>query len=320
MDPPKTPMPLPRLLSFPGEVEKCAEVAAVNKNELGFAVDLFRTWARVDLNPHIARWSREVESPVIGISLLLHLQAMRLYRSVIEDSARCEAVSGMALARIIFENTLALSFVSKPEVFIEAYQSKDNNGKLKWRAKPGTNNLDRGLRALLYIHSQDLAEQRLANMWKSKPDRAQIGTKYGALHGPHDAKDFAKSTIGAVWTEVLDNTHHYSGLKVEQLAKCLDPTLDLWYDVVYRMQSHTVHANDAHRQARVLADGRRGASIYSELREVRVALYTATGVFLANIAAINNHFGLGQTMDDTINELSRQFNVVFGTESNASAT
>lgn len=308
MDLENRPNPLPRLFRFPGEEEQCAEISRELKDELEFAISLFRTWARIDLNPHIGKWYEEIDQVVIDVSCLLHLQTTRLYRSVIEEAARGEAISGVTLARTMFETTLALWFVSKDQVCIEAFKNTKGN----WSARPGSNNLDRLLRAKLYVHSHDLAEQRFADNLKAKPDREQIGRNYALLHGGLDAWDFAEAQIGKVWTEVLDNKRHYSGLNVEQLAQCLDPQLSLWYDVVYRMQSFTVHANDALRLFRVLKDGKRTGALYSQFGEVRFALYTATGVFLTSLTALNNHFGLGAKLDGDINALGVSFNDVFG--------
>lgn len=302
------PNPLPRVFRFTLEKVRSDEISSVLKEELEFAVSLFRMWVKIDLNQYIGEWHQEIDQLVIDVSCLLHLQTTRLYRSVIEEAIRGVAISGVTLARTMFETTLALWFVSKEHVGIEAFRNSKNN----WSAKPGTNNLDRLLRARLYIHSHDLAEQRFANNLKAKPDREQIGKNYALLHGELNARDFAEAQIGKVWIEVLENKRHYSGLNVEQLAQCLDPQLSLWYDVVYRLQSFTVHANDALRLFRVLEDGKRTGALYSQFGEIRFALYTATGVFLTSIAALNNHFGLGAKLDREINELWLTFNSKFG--------
>jgi hypothetical protein len=76
---------------FPGEEQRSAEVQENLAPAFELAEGLYSFWLTAEKD----RWLAKSALPPLGIHLtmLLDVQALRLFRSVIEDCRRCEAFS-----------------------------------------------------------------------------------------------------------------------------------------------------------------------------------------------------------------------------------
>jgi hypothetical protein len=326
--------------SFPDEAGESARIQRELTDHFALATEIFRFWQNHDKQPHTERWEalerekqplfadeNEIDpAGVVDVAMLLSNQAFRQFRSVLEDCSRCEAIGAMAVSRSLFETTLALWFVAKDDIKLETRTvikeaSTCPNCKQaltkreeKLTVFQGETILDRRIRANMYVLFPYLEKLRISNHLSSQPGKNELAKALVDDESPLDIRALAEKKIGPEWTAILSTKGSYSGLNVQALAKLIDPTLDYWYEAIYRLQSGTAHGTDAIRHFRRTPEGQRTCAVFSANREVSSALTTGMRIFLVNIAGLQNHFGFGDGMDEAILDFSKRIDELPGVD------
>jgi hypothetical protein len=78
------------------------------------AESLFNYWLDQDKN----HWRAGVPLDSANLALILDVQAIRLFRSIVNDCRRAEASTASILTRTLFETVLAVLFLLKKDVRI----------------------------------------------------------------------------------------------------------------------------------------------------------------------------------------------------------
>src|SRR5262245_45082988 len=99
---------------FPDEDARSAEVQENLAELFNLAESSFNYWFDQDKN----NWMAGVPMVTANLALTLDVQALRLFRSIVQDCKRDEAFSASILTRTLFENLLAVLFLLKGDVRI----------------------------------------------------------------------------------------------------------------------------------------------------------------------------------------------------------
>src|SRR5258708_1305400 len=93
--------------AFPGEVESSAEMQQNLAAWFDLAGRIHNFWLTYPKDEPKTKLPRLV----VSVAEMLDVQAMRQFRSVVEDCRRCEAFNANIIARSMFETVMAQRFV-----------------------------------------------------------------------------------------------------------------------------------------------------------------------------------------------------------------
>lgn len=302
---------------FPEEQDRSDSIRLALGTQFEFAERVYRVWLRARKDKYLARST--LSGRVLDLSMLLNIQACRLFRSAIEQCERCDGFTGNILTRSLFETVLALLFVLKRSVCIIAEPELDKNGKPKpgrYRAKAPTkknrgarkDSLSRDFRADLYIAHGVFQSESLARKCAMTPGLLRA-SKSKRLKVGQSLVTAIDAAIGPEWLSIVHGST-YSGLSLADLSRLLDRGLYRWYATVYTIQSGMAHAADAHRHATLHADGI-GPNYFSTEPEIRETVQAAVVMLLICMMIMQEQVGFGPSIRMQLDAFKKEFNRVF---------
>jgi uncharacterized protein DUF5677 len=219
---------------LPDEAEARAKLSELFRKQFAemdelhdFSVKLIPFPLRIDAQPHLDR-------STVDVALALYVKASRQFRGI---QLLCEAGLGTdayALARNLFETTLAVCFVLQPR-----FIPKRNGRRLtRVKGKP----LSSRFRARLYIANLAFEQERMLRHWRTTTGLRRVAARTTDASIRKRVID-AEAVIGPDWTERLKQSHSYSGLSIKDLADSLN--LRTSHATFYRSASWSTHATDA---------------------------------------------------------------------------
>lgn len=308
---------------FPGEERRTTEIQENLREQFEYCEHIYKFWIETDFD----RWMEkaQVNERVCLLVGILHVQAFRLYRSIVEECKRGEAFAARILCRSLFETVAALLFVLKPTVCI----------RLEPKMKKGARTTDSagrpGATAVAIKRSESVAKDRLSNEFRARlyiahafieleEHETKCATTDG-LKGIHrrakarvDKTEIAmiEAEIGLEWSYVLRNyPFSYSGLTVKRLCKMLHKQMLKWYETIYNFQSRDVHAANALDHFR-FTNGRDGElNAISTDDEVLRVLQGAAIQFRAIIAIMEEYIGFGPGNPSSIAFFDKEYDRLF---------
>jgi hypothetical protein len=281
------------------------------------AESLFNYWLDQDKN----HWRAGVPTLSANLALILDVQALRLFRSIVQDCRRAEAFTASILTRTLFETVLAVLFLLKKDVRIivePVYQKNAPHGTppIGYAAKPRSKNskrtlrhrLSRELRATLYMaHNYFMLEGRHIKSLGRSPGMYHKARQLKKSVDPKVATEY-ESEVGPQWTHILRHSGSYCGLSIENLAAVLGEPLTRWYDTVYHFQSCDVHALNS-LQHLDIHDGTRLKALYvSPDQAVYQSLRAAVGMFFAHMQILHENLDFGADVSTGFDSLTRKYN------------
>ncbi len=306
---------------FPGEKKRAAEVQEKLADAFNLAEALFNFWLTAEKDEWIAKST--LPTAGIHLSMMLDVQALRLFRSVIEQCRRCEGFNASILARSLYESVLGVGFllVEDLRIIVEPIVSRGppaaasptaSGYRAKFRSKgvkrTAKHRLSRELRAnLYYAHSLFQDQERGLEILERVP---RYKKKVKELKKTIDIALIAEKDkeIGPEWSYILrHHPHTYSGLSVADLARVLDQSLSWWQQIIYPFQSRAVHANDPLKHIEISAEHRMRASFLSTNSQVYESLRTAITMFFVHIRILHENIGFGTDVDIAYSSLKRKF-------------
>jgi hypothetical protein len=299
---------------FADEDARSAEVQGNLMDLFKLAESSFNYWFDQDKN----NWRAGVPMLTANLALTLDVQALRLFRTVIQDCKRAEAFTASILTRTLFENLLAVLFLLKKDVRIIVEPTKGTPSgttpakfaaKLKSQTTRRTakHQLSRELRANLFMahyyftqegqHIESLA--RFPGMYhKAKQLKKNVD--------PAVAAEYERE-IGPAWSYILRKSNYYSGLSVRDLARVLDKSLLQWYDTVYHFQSCDGHAINL-LQHLAIQDGASVKAIYASTdHTVNQTLRAAIDMFLTHIQVLHQNLDFGTDASTAFASLTKKY-------------
>ncbi len=193
----------------------------------------------------------------------MNTQALRLFRSVVEQVRRCETYSATILTRTLFETLLAVAFLVKKDIRIIVDPIRPKPGSpppttAKYVAKIRSKGLKRTRKHLLSYELRMLLFQAYDYFWLQKTGLNGIA-KYPGMSG--NVRQFKckldpaiiqgyEQAIGPEWTYILKNSDNYAGLSVSDRARMAGRSFLRWYGALYSFQSRAVHGIDIHHHQR----------------------------------------------------------------------
>lgn len=310
------------MLRFPGEEEREKEIGENLRDQLAYWDSLYKHWLE---NEH-DRWAAKAGLPgrVYLLVSALNIQSLRLYRSVVEECKRGEAMSATILCRSLFETIVALLFALKPKVAIRLAIKKDKlgndvlvNGRPQAAAKlvPLTKAkkgdlLTPELRATLYFAHAFIEHEDAADTFATKRGLKKF---HRGARKHVDAAEMAEieREIGKPWSYVLRNhPRNYCGLSISKLCRYLDPQLGKYYDTIYSIQCGDVHAANARRHLRHTGEGMAGQAV-SDVGETLIPLKGATLLFKGILDIMDEYVGYGVGNRIAMRHFEREYNRIF---------
>jgi hypothetical protein len=255
--------------TFRNEEQRAAEVRARLAPAFELAEGLFNFWLTAEKDSWIAK---STLSPLsLHLAMLLDVQALRLFRSVIEQSRRCEGFCATILSRSLYESVLGVAFLlmKRVQIIVEAKGPAGTPGAKAFQAKASSkgikptrkDSLSHELRAnLYYMHAFIQQRERALEIIGRYPGNKR---RVKRLEKTLDRSVIVEQekAIGPAWSYILRHQPHtYSGLTIEELAKVLHKSLFRWRHTVYPFQSRAVHANDPFKHVE-MAPGEEGARL-----------------------------------------------------------
>jgi hypothetical protein len=302
---------------FPEERKRSESIRLALDTQFEFAERAYRVWLRTPKDKYLARST--LSGHVLDLSMLLNIQACRLFRAAIEQCERCDGFTGNILMRSLFQTVLALLFVLKRNVRIIVEPEFDRNGKPRpgrYRAKAPTkknrgtrrDSLSRDFRADLYIAHGAFQPESLARKCAMAPGLLRASKSKGLKLG-QSLVTAIHAAIGPEWLSIVRSST-YSGLSLAELAKLLDRGLYRWYSTVYSIQSGMAHAADAHRHAILDADGV-VPNYFSTEREIRETIQGAVLMLLICMIIMQEQIGFGSSIQMQLDGFKSEFNQLF---------
>ncbi len=302
---------------LPGEQNRSAELQGNLADLFNLAESLFNYWLGQDKNS----WRAGVPMEAANLALILDVQAVRLFRSIVEDCKRAEAFTASILTRTLFETVLAVLFLLKKDVRIivePVYPKGAPRGTtpIGYAAKPRSKNtkrtakhrLSRKLRATLFMaKSYFTLEGRHIESLSKYPGMTNKAKQLKKSVDPGIAAEY-EHEIGSQWTSVLRRSDSYSGLSIENLAAVLDKSLARWYRTVYHFQSCDSHAVNA-LQHLDLHNATTCKAIYvSPDSAVYQSLRAAVGMFFVHMRILHDNLDFGPDASIAFASLTRKHN------------
>lgn len=300
---------------FRGYGERSSELHEKLADLFSVAESLFNFW----LDQERDRWTENIPIQCRNLALIQDAQALRLFRSVVEECHRCEGFSASILSRSLYETVLSVAFLLKKDVriFVEPWVPKGSppgTPPSKYIAKFRSSGKKRSRRHLL---SREFRAELLLAYDFFQLEGAGIDSisKYRGFH--HKAKKLRKSidakfqaniekSIGPAWTWILQHSNTYAGLSVKDLAGVLNRELLRWYETVYHFQSRAVHAFDPHKHLEVTDDDELCGAYLSSNTDIYQSLRSAVGMFVVHIHLIQENIGFGAAVDMAMESLLRK--------------
>lgn len=310
---------------FPEEEERSTDV----KDNLPLSFDLaeaaYNFWLMAEKDSWIAKCS--LPPLAVNLAMLLDVQALRLFRSLIEQCQRCEAFNASILARSLYETVLGVGFLLKEDVriIVEAKLAQPKVGI----GPPSVTGYHAKLKSKLAKRTQ---KHRLSREVRGKVYYAhsvfqqfERGPKILRLFGsglrikPKEKKEIKKllaeqmAIIGPQWSYILRHEpYSYSGLRINKLAIAVDKSLYRWYRTIYPFQSRAVHGNEPLKHFQ-RATGNRGHSLFlSRDSDVYEALRTGITMFLVHLGILKDNVGFGPDLEIAFASFKRKMDRMKG--------
>jgi hypothetical protein len=237
-----------------------------------FSVGIMSFPLRIESRPDLDRSTADV-------GLALYVKACRQFRGI---QLLCEGGLGSdawALARNLFEATLAVCFVLEPRFT----PKKDGKRVPKVKGKP----LSSRFRARLYIANLAFEKERMLGQWLKTRGLRRTAKRASRLAIEERVRQ-AEAVIGADWTRRLKQTRSYSGLSIKDLAESLKLTTS--YATFYRSASWPTHSTDAD----MIFSAESTLDIAPSPRGVGEAATAASILLLRCIDVVNHGMRLGK--------------------------
>jgi len=219
---------------LPDEVEAREKLTQLFSSEFARMSELHDLAVGIVSFPLTIESAPDLDRSTADVALGLYVKALRQFRAI---QLLCEGGLGTdawALARNLFETTLALCFVLQPRF----RPKKDGRQLPSVRGKP----LSRRFRARLYIANVVFERERMLGQWQ-KTRGLRRTAKRAARVAVEERVKQAEIVIGSEWADRLKRSRSYSGLSIKDLAASLKLTTS--YATFYRMASWPTHAADA---------------------------------------------------------------------------
>jgi hypothetical protein len=306
---------------FPGEEERTAEVAKELHGLLNVAESLHNFWLTHPKDEWIQK--SKLSSRVVNVAVMLDIQASRLFRAAIEECRRADAYAANILTRTLFETVLALRFLLAGEdlrIAVEQAKTKkgkapkvDDAGKPVYCSKIPTPSMPEALihlltrekRADLFLAHAFFQDVRSSEKLTAFPGIEENVRKLQA--GAAASIASYEKEIGVEWSSILHNSHEFSGMNVETLAKLMGKPFEQWYDAIYHLQSINVHAGGSIRNIHIKDDQKLQAAFVSSVSEVRQVLPTSITMFFIAIDTIHEAVGYGPDVDHAYASIKRRY-------------
>ncbi|MEX2306208.1 MAG: hypothetical protein WD738_01365 [Pirellulales bacterium] len=308
------------MLEFPGLAKRVEEIQGQNREALDLAARMFSTW----INFPIIHWLRESElfGVILSLSYMLHFQACRQFRSVVELCKIGEGANAIILTRSLFETALAANFNLAETLYIvvapklgQKYGNPPKQEVLKdtWIARAPWKGeqcapLSREKRALIY-EAHCMAQGYKVAKGISERQLAATGE---VLELDTDILDAAKRRLGPEWAYIQSHRPHtYSGLNLKDLADVSGRLFQNLY-TTYSDQSREVHGVDPISKVNVNhATGEVGAQWFSRDNTIKEVLFLANTLFFTFAITLNNNIGLGEEMDKALEGYFEELQTVY---------
>jgi hypothetical protein len=197
-----------------------------------------------------------IDSTVVFVALGLYVKACKQHRSVQLLARAGLSPDALAIARNLFETTLALVFILRKQIRLRRGFSPAHPSGLSLSAiqrRP----LSTRFRARLYqanlVFEQERTRDEFARTPRIKREARRITKRLPQLIAE------AEKAIGPEWTRRLRQARSYSGVSLKELA--LSMGFRGAYATHYRFASWTVHALDLNRY--IAFDPSKNASMIS---------------------------------------------------------
>lgn len=241
---------------------------------------------------------RGLSWPVVWLSLGLYTKIMKQGRAVI---ALCElglVKDAGAIERCMFEALLALQYVLKVRKPILADGKPISEVKVQL-GTPGPNGqypprmlkkvkpLTTQMRAKLYHAYGCIQTEEELNEY-IELNRQDLIKEMGDQTIIRQLAKNAKRAIGPAWAERQSFTHHYSGVKIKDLARSYG--LEDFYASVYRHQSNTVHGTDGND---FYSNDPLRLDIGPSPGKIQSILFITSAMVMGAVDTLNGRLGLG---------------------------
>jgi hypothetical protein len=259
-------------------------------------------------------WREQSTLPnyVRNCSGLIDIQAIRKFRSVVEECRRGEARNAAIILRSLFETLLVQTFILTPRLAIMV--APDPKSPNKFRAcapsakhRPAKKDwLSREFRAQLYVTFN--VAQANKGMRRLSAGRKRLSKEVDKLQQKAGTEVAAQTLkdIGPEWVSIHKESDSYSGLRVGDLARLLRKDLSAWQQSPYHFQSKDVHAVN-YTPYLNLDGGAITARYISTDREVRVVMHEALCIMLTIIFGQQRFVFRNRELLQTLHSFRRSF-------------
>jgi hypothetical protein len=288
------------LIQFPDEEKKIAQLRSELQGHFSLAERLYSYWlTRPEnayfLNGSMTPWPRTANVPreTVDLAMILNVQLLRLFRSVVEECARGESLGANILARGLYETTLALHYILKDEIHVFVGPTKGRGHQVKVQSSKSVDkqeSLTRSQRAIFYIAHDYLSRQKHTRQLGLIPEMATVVAERKAQDPPH-FDEVIRRKIGDTWYSILKDSSSWTGLKIRDLATLLGPVFETWHIIVYPVQSHMGHSADALQHfGETSEDSQLYLKPFSTRKEISAVLLISTAMFLGALRGIQDCF------------------------------
>jgi hypothetical protein len=286
---------------LPGEVPARRQVRA-GHGVLLRDTNLFHTFAVSLLDRDVLNIQglRDLDPVVALVTVGLFTKACWQHRSVQLLARAGLGADALALARCLFETTLALGFVLKDRVRLR----RDGGFLPPVPGRP----LNSRLRARLYLANIAFENARTLNEYqRTKGLKRFRGAAAARAEVARQVGD-GEQAVGSQWSDRLRAKRTYSGVSIKDLALSLG--LGPTYKTLYKYASWSVHALDLTHFVTFPAGEDRPPHLQLAPHEgeVRRVIDVSNAILLSCVRTFNRRFRLGE--DQNVEEHARQLNLV----------
>lgn len=296
-------------MKFPDEATKSAAVQADHAKAFELAEQMLDYWVALSKG---ALTDSTLPAHAVELALIMDIQAIRQFRTALEECKRCEASCAAIIARSLFETAMALMFVLKTDVRIKLVADV-KNGNTKYRAQPSKDEADLlsvETRANLYLLHVAYDSRRMLEKF------ANVSKKTGGdVAAPLDPENEAAITRREVslplgWADTLKQKKKYSGLRIDELAGALDDGFALWYEAVYGDQCRIVHGSDALQHAD--EDGEQIVPLFhSPSEDVGRVLMVSLFLFRVCVSTLEEYVGFGPDVKAAVERFGTRYDELY---------
>lgn len=304
----------PKMLQFYGEEKRTAEIQNNLAEFFNLAERIHIFW----LTGEKTKWHNESKLPpiVTNVCAIIDVQALRKFRSIVEECSRGEARNAAIIARSLFETLLAQTFVLKRKlaIIIQPHPDPRFSGEFKaymatdTRKPTATDWLSREFRAQLYMSFLvPLTEKGLKKLSEGRKRLTNKADKLNQTVGKLIEAEMLKN-IGPEWMSIQRTSGQYSGFKIAELARVLRKDLKRWYESPYHFQSNDAHAVNYKRYFDVNEkEGRITAKYFCTDREIREVMIEGMLLMLMIIAGQQKNMFRNPEIEQSLQSLVRSF-------------